>query len=84
MKKIYELSKIYGFKILEDASHAIGSEYYGNKIGNCKYSDITVFSFHPVKIITTAEGGAALTNKQKLFDRSNYLKIMALREIKNF
>ena len=62
MKKIYELSKIYGFKILEDASHAIGSEYYGNKIGNCKYSDITVFSFHPVKIITTGEGGIATTN----------------------
>ena len=55
MKKIYELSKIYGFKILEDASHAIGSEYYGNKI-NCKLVYIA-FSFHPVKIITTAEGG---------------------------
>ena len=85
MKKIYELSKIYGFKILEDASHAIGSEYYGNKIGNCKYSDITVFSFHPVKIITTAEGGAqdSQINKNYLID-CNYLKIMALQEIKNF
>lgn len=66
MKEIYKLSKIYGFKIIEDASHAIGGEYDKNKIGSCKYSDICVFSFHPVKIITSAEGGMALTNKSSL------------------
>ena len=62
MEKIFELSRKYGFKIIEDASHAIGGKYKGEFIGNCKYSDITVFSFHPVKIITTGEGGMALTN----------------------
>ena len=56
MRKIRELSKEYGFKIIEDASHAVGGSYQGGKVGNCQYSDITVFSFHPVKIITTAEG----------------------------
>jgi UDP-4-amino-4,6-dideoxy-N-acetyl-beta-L-altrosamine transaminase len=66
MKEIYKLSKIYGFKIIEDASHAIGGQYLNNKIGNCKYSDITIFSFHPVKIITTGEGGMALTNNFNL------------------
>jgi len=66
MKKIHELSRQYGFKVIEDASHAIGGEYKDNKIGNCKYSDITVFSFHPVKIITTGEGGIALTNNESL------------------
>ena len=59
MKEIYKLSKKYKFKIVEDASHAVGAKYYGSKIGSCKYSDITIFSFHPVKIMTTAEGGAA-------------------------
>ncbi len=57
MEAIKNLSKIYGFSIIEDASHAIGGKYKGNYVGNCKYSDITVFSFHPVKIITTGEGG---------------------------
>ena len=57
MKAIHVLSKEYGFKIIEDASHAIGGKYLNEPIGNCKYSDITVFSFHPVKIITTGEGG---------------------------
>ena len=58
MKEIYKLSKKYKFKIIEDASHAIGGLYFKNKIGSCKFSDITVFSFHPVKIITaTAEEG---------------------------
>ena len=66
MKAIYALSKEYGFKIIEDASHAIGGKYLNDPIGNCKYSDITVFSFHPVKIITTGEGGMALTNNSKL------------------
>lgn len=62
MDKINDLSQVYGFKIIEDASHAIGGKFRGEVIGNCRYSDITVFSFHPVKIITTGEGGAALTN----------------------
>ena len=66
MEKIYSLGKKFGFKIIEDASHAIGGKYKGNNIGNCKYSDITIFSFHPVKIITTGEGGAVLTNDEKL------------------
>jgi dTDP-4-amino-4,6-dideoxygalactose transaminase len=66
MQAIHELSQRYGFKIIEDASHAIGGKYKGEPIGNCRYSDITVFSFHPVKIITTAEGGMALTNSDEL------------------
>jgi len=65
MKRIKELSLIYGFKIIEDASHAVGGKYCGEPIGNCVYSDITVFSFHPVKIVTTAEGGMAVTNNTK-------------------
>lgn len=84
MKEIYQLSKIYGFKILEDASHAIGAKYYNHSIGNCKYSDITVFSFHPVKIITTAEGGAALTNDKKLHERLELFKNHGVTRNKKF
>ena len=62
MASIYALSQKYGFKVIEDASHAIGGKYKNERIGNCRYSDITIFSFHPVKIITTGEGGMALTN----------------------
>jgi UDP-4-amino-4,6-dideoxy-N-acetyl-beta-L-altrosamine transaminase len=62
MQEIHALSQQYGFRIIEDASHAIGGRYLGEPIGTCGYSDITVFSFHPVKIITSAEGGMALTN----------------------
>jgi len=69
MKRIYALSLIYGFSIIEDASHAIGGQYLSGYIGGCKYSDITVFSFHPVKIITTAEGGVATTNSEVLFNK---------------
>jgi len=69
MKKIHSLSQEYGFKIIEDASHAIGGKYLDQPIGGCQYSDITVFSFHPVKIITTAEGGLATTNDEKLAER---------------
>lgn len=68
MKKIYKLSKEFGFKIIEDASHAIGSNYYGSPVGSCKYSDITVFSFHPVKIMTTGEGGMCTTNNIDLYN----------------
>ena len=66
MKKIKSLSKKYGFSILEDASHALGGKYESEYVGSCKYSDICVFSFHPVKIITTGEGGMATTNKKEL------------------
>jgi len=66
MRKLYSLSQEYGFKIIEDASHAIGGKYFNKPIGSCQYSDITVLSFHPVKVITTGEGGMALTNNEKL------------------
>lgn len=66
MAAIHALSKKYGFRIIEDASHAIGGKYKGEPVGNCAYSDITVFSFHPVKIITTGEGGMAMTNDDEL------------------
>lgn len=69
MSVIHALGQKYGFKIIEDASHAIGGRYKGESIGNCRYSDITVFSFHPVKIITTGEGGMALTNDAQLAKR---------------
>lgn len=69
MRAIHELSQRYGFKIIEDASHAVGGSYEGEAVGSCRYSDITVFSFHPVKIITTAEGGLGLTNDAGLAHR---------------
>jgi len=74
MKAIHILSKQYGFKIIEDASHAIGGKYCGEPIGICRYSDITVFSFHPVKIITTGEGGMVLTNNPELAKRMYRLR----------
>lgn len=74
MQAIHKLSQQYGFRIIEDASHAIGGKYQGGFIGNSRYSDITVFSFHPVKIITTAEGGMALTNSDDLASRMNLLR----------
>lgn len=66
MARIYEACSRYGVRIIEDASHAVGGSYRGERVGGCKYSDITVFSFHPVKIVTTGEGGAALTNDTEL------------------
>jgi len=74
MDRIYQLSQRYGFKIIEDASHAIGGKYKEQPIGNCKYSDITVFSFHPVKIITTGEGGMAVTNSSMLAEKMKLLR----------
>ena len=74
MQAIHALSQQYGFKIIEDASHAIGGKYQGEPIGNCRYSDITIFSFHPVKIITTGEGGMALTNDTILAERMALLR----------
>lgn len=74
MQAIHALGQRYGFRIIEDASHAIGGKYQGEYIGSGRYSDITVFSFHPVKIITTAEGGIALTNDDTLASRMNLLR----------
>lgn len=74
MDKIFELGKKYGFSIIEDASHAIGGKYKNEAIGGCQYSDITVFSFHPVKIITTGEGGMCLTNDPQLAIQLNRYK----------
>lgn len=74
MQQIHRLSQQYGFSVIEDASHAIGGRYQGLPIGNCQFSDITIFSFHPVKIITTAEGGMALTNNAVLAERMMLLR----------
>lgn len=74
MESIAKLAKEYGFKVIEDASHAIGGKYHDKPVGNCEHSDITVFSFHPVKIVTTAEGGAALTNQKELADKMALLR----------
>jgi UDP-4-amino-4,6-dideoxy-N-acetyl-beta-L-altrosamine transaminase len=74
MQKIHQLSLQYGFRIIEDASHAIGGRYQDTPIGNCRYSDITIFSFHPVKIVTTAEGGVATTNSFELAQKMELLR----------
>ena len=73
LEKLNYLKKKYRFKIIEDASHSIGAKFKKSIVGSCKYSDITVFSFHPVKIITTAEGGAALTNNKTIRDKLSEL-----------
>lgn len=74
MQAIHNLAKKYGFKIIEDASHAIGGKYQDAAIGNSRYSDITIFSFHPVKIVTSAEGGAAVTNRADLAEKMLLLR----------
>ena len=74
MKNLKKLSKKYKFKIIEDASHAIGASYDGSLIGSCSYSDACVFSFHPVKIITTGEGGAMLTNNKDIASKFSALR----------
>ncbi len=74
MAALHALSQTYGFRIIEDASHAVGAHYLGQPVGNGRYSDITVFSFHPVKIITSAEGGMALTNDAALAQRMARLR----------
>ena len=71
---IWELAQEYGFTVIEDASHAIGASRYGEPVGSCRWSDITVFSFHAVKIITTGEGGMALTNNEELAWRMGMLR----------
>tara|TARA_B100000965_G_scaffold280439_1_gene238296 strand:- start:13895 stop:15076 length:1182 start_codon:yes stop_codon:yes gene_type:complete len=83
MKRLKELSNKFKFKIIEDASHAFGAEYFGNKIGNCKYSDITIFSLHPVKIFTTGEGGIATTNNKNYYERMNLFKSHGITRDKN-
>ena len=74
LSAIHHLGQRFGFRIIEDASHAIGARYRGEAVGNCRYSDITVFSFHPVKIITTGEGGMALTNDFEIARRMALLR----------
>ncbi len=74
MREIYKLSLEFNFRIIEDASHAIGGSYENTKVGSCTYSDITVFSFHPVKIITTGEGGLLTTNNKELYDQISILR----------
>ncbi len=73
-EKIWELAQEFGFRILEDACHAIGASRKGERVGSCRWSDITVFSFHPVKIITTGEGGMAMTNDEELAWRMGILR----------
>lgn len=74
MARIAELARRYGFRVIEDASHAIGASYGGRPVGCCEHADITVFSFHPVKIITTGEGGLLTTNDPRLAERLRRLR----------
>jgi UDP-4-amino-4,6-dideoxy-N-acetyl-beta-L-altrosamine transaminase len=74
MARIAALAERYGFRVIEDAAHAVGAKYLGAPVGSCRYSDIAVFSFHPVKLITTGEGGAALTNDAELAERMARLR----------
>jgi UDP-4-amino-4,6-dideoxy-N-acetyl-beta-L-altrosamine transaminase len=74
MREIKALAERYGFRIIEDASHAVGGSYLDERVGNCRYSDIAVFSFHPVKIITTTEGGMAMTNQAELAEKMRLLR----------
>lgn len=74
MKKLHQLAKTYGFYLIEDASHAIGGQYDQQPIGNCQYSDFSIFSFHPVKIMTSGEGGVVLTNNKDLYEKVKLLR----------
>lgn len=74
MEEIHKLARERGLVVIEDACHALGSEYQGSKIGSCRYSDMAVFSFHPVKIITTGEGGCVTTNNKKYYERLSTLR----------
>ena len=84
MKKLKTLSNIYKFKIIEDASHSLGATYLGKKVGGCQYSDITVFSFHPVKMITTGEGGIATTNNKSLSEKMKVFRSHGIIREKKF
>ena len=81
LKKIYLLSKKFNFKIIEDASHALGSKYQNSRVGNCKYSAVTVFSFHPVKPITTGEGGMITTNSFQINKKLKSLRSHGIEKI---
>lgn len=74
MVRIGELAKRYGFLVVEDASHAVGARYQGQPVGSCAFSDMTVFSFHPVKIVTTGEGGMVVTNRENLYEKLKLLR----------
>lgn len=74
MRQIHDLARKYRFTLIEDAAHAIGGTYEGKKVGGCAYADMTVFSFHPVKIVTTAEGGMILTNNPELYAKLTRLR----------
>ena len=82
--EIFLLSKKYKFKIIEDASHALGAKYKNNMVGNCKWSDITVFSFHPVKTITTIEGGIATTNNLNIYNKMQMFRSHGITRKKTF
>jgi len=84
MFAIHKLSQEYGFKIIEDASHAIGAEYSKIKVGSCHHSQITIFSFHPVKIITSGEGGMLLTNENQIFEKLIRLRTHGITNKKQF
>jgi UDP-4-amino-4,6-dideoxy-N-acetyl-beta-L-altrosamine transaminase len=84
MKNIYEIAKKYNLFVIEDAAHALGSAYEGGKIGNCAYSDATVLSFHPVKNITTGEGGAITTNNKDVYEKLLMLRTHGVTRDKNF
>ncbi len=83
LKEIYEIAENKNLTVIEDASHALGAEYKGTKIGSCQYSDIGVFSFHPVKHITTGEGGAILTNDEELYEKLTMLRAHGITKEKN-
>ncbi|WIW71934.1 UDP-4-amino-4,6-dideoxy-N-acetyl-beta-L-altrosamine transaminase [Anaerosinus gibii] len=84
MLRLKELAEKYGFMIIEDASHATGADYLKTKIGSCQYSDMTVFSFHPVKIVTTGEGGMVLTNSKELYDKLILFRSHGITRNKDF
>lgn len=84
MYKLKKLSNLYKFKIIEDASHALGAKYKGEYVGNCKYSDISIFSTHPVKMITTGEGGIATTNNKNYLIKMDMLRSHGITRNKNF
>ena len=84
MSEIYKLSQQYGFQIIEDASHAIGAKYNNIKVGSCYHSQITIFSFHPVKIITSGEGGMLLTKDNKIYEKLLRLRTHGITSKKEF
>lgn len=84
MEAISRLARARGLRVIEDAAHAIGSDYRGSKVGSCEYSDMAVFSFHPVKNITTGEGGAVTTNDPELYERLKLLRSHGMEHTKNW